>query len=135
MSHVHNHDHSTTDAYDPAQVIDPVCGMTVDPAKAKGPSVHDGKPYYFCGSGCLTKFEAEPDRYMQEETNGESSESGSSDETLTQPQKMPCHPQGTILRTEIPARSRPQLLGWVTCERLAVSDPKAWHRDGLAEPS
>src|SRR4029077_15691840 len=41
---------------------DPVCGMTVDPAAAPGPHVHNGRSYYFCCSGCLHKFKVDPDR-------------------------------------------------------------------------
>jgi P-type Cu+ transporter len=44
---------------------DPVCGMTVNPAKAAGTSEHRGRTYYFCGAGCLAKFTAEPDRYLR----------------------------------------------------------------------
>ena len=31
---------------------DPVCGMTVDPARAKATHEHAGKMYYFCCAGC-----------------------------------------------------------------------------------
>ena len=46
------------------QVIDPVCGMTVDPRTAKHVAVHDGQQYSFCSVGCRTKFVAEPARYL-----------------------------------------------------------------------
>jgi uncharacterized membrane protein YraQ (UPF0718 family)/YHS domain-containing protein len=36
---------------------DPVCGMTVDRAKART-SVRDGVTYYFCGEGCRQRFES-----------------------------------------------------------------------------
>lgn len=39
-------------------LIDPVCGMTVDPARAAGMSERDGARYYFCSTGCKTKFDA-----------------------------------------------------------------------------
>src|SRR5262249_30277702 len=40
---------------------DPVCGMTVDPAKAKGGSfAHGGTTYYFCSPGCREKFASDP---------------------------------------------------------------------------
>ena len=42
------------------RAIDPVCGMTVDPAKAKGSFVHDGMTYYFCSAGCREKFASDP---------------------------------------------------------------------------
>ena len=44
---------------------DPVCGMTVNPAKAAGNREHRGHTYYFCGAGCVAKFTAEPDRYVK----------------------------------------------------------------------
>ncbi|HKW03220.1 MAG TPA: heavy metal translocating P-type ATPase [Vicinamibacterales bacterium] len=43
------------------RAIDPVCGMTVDPAKARGGSfVYDGTTYYFCSPGCREKFAGDP---------------------------------------------------------------------------
>jgi P-type Cu+ transporter len=52
----------------PTQVMDPVCGMTVDPATAAGKTEYAGKTYYFCHPGCKTKFEAEPQKYMTRKT-------------------------------------------------------------------
>jgi copper/silver-translocating P-type ATPase len=37
--------------------IDPICGMTVDPATAAGSSVRDGKTIYFCSLGCKARFD------------------------------------------------------------------------------
>jgi len=45
-------------------VRDPVCGMTVDPAKAAATVTHDGKDYFFCGKGCAAKFSAMPESYL-----------------------------------------------------------------------
>ena len=36
--------------------IDPICGMTVNPATAAGSFRHEGATYYFCSKGCLQKF-------------------------------------------------------------------------------
>src|SRR5580765_2563061 len=44
--------------------LDPVCGMTVDPAKAAGQFEHKGTSYYFCSKGCLAKFAADPEKYL-----------------------------------------------------------------------
>ena len=44
--------------------VDPVCGMTVDPATSSYSSTHDGSEYHFCSSGCLAKFEASPDGFL-----------------------------------------------------------------------
>jgi Cu+-exporting ATPase len=44
--------------------LDPVCGMTVDPAKAAGQFEHKGTTFYFCSKGCLAKFAADPEKYL-----------------------------------------------------------------------
>src|SRR5207245_7370848 len=44
--------------------LDPVCGMTVDPARAAGQVEHEGTTYYFCSKGCAAKFTADPKRYL-----------------------------------------------------------------------
>ena len=44
--------------------VDPVCGMTVDPATAKFSAEHEGTRYYFCCGGCLAKFQADPAKYL-----------------------------------------------------------------------
>ncbi|HSA69472.1 MAG TPA: heavy metal translocating P-type ATPase [Burkholderiales bacterium] len=44
--------------------LDPVCGMNVDPAKAAGEFDHKGTKFYFCSKHCLTKFKAEPAKYV-----------------------------------------------------------------------
>ena len=48
----------------PAAVHDPVCGMTVDPAKAKHCAEHAGDSYFFCSAKCREKFIAEPAHYV-----------------------------------------------------------------------
>lgn len=42
---------------------DPVCGMTVDPAKAAGQSTYQGTTFFFCSAGCKRKFDAAPEQY------------------------------------------------------------------------
>ena len=49
----------------PATVIDPVCGMSVDPASARASADHEGKMYYFCAKGCKKAFLEEPDQYIR----------------------------------------------------------------------
>jgi P-type Cu+ transporter len=44
---------------------DPVCGMSVDPAKAKATAEHQRKTFYFCCSGCAAKFQAAPEKFLQ----------------------------------------------------------------------
>ena len=43
---------------------DPVCGMTVDPAKAAATVEHEGTRYFFCSQGCATKFRTDPKKYL-----------------------------------------------------------------------
>ena len=43
---------------------DPVCGMTVDPARAAAKVEHAGKTSYFCSAGCGKKFAASPEKYL-----------------------------------------------------------------------
>ena len=44
--------------------VDPVCGMTVDPARAAGSFEYGGTTHYFCSNGCLAKFSADPQRFL-----------------------------------------------------------------------
>ena len=48
----------------PAGTLDPVCGMTVDPATAKHRTEHAGKSYFFCSAGCKARFETDPANYL-----------------------------------------------------------------------
>ena len=45
-------------------VLDPVCGMSVDPATARHRHTHQGHDYFFCSAGCRTKFIADPQKYL-----------------------------------------------------------------------
>ncbi len=44
---------------------DPVCGMTVNPERAKHSSEYGGRTIYFCSAGCKTKFDSAPESYLQ----------------------------------------------------------------------
>jgi xanthine dehydrogenase accessory factor len=48
----------------PSQAIDPICGMTVDVARARHTAEHAGRAYYFCCAGCRERFLAAPERYL-----------------------------------------------------------------------
>ena len=53
---------------EPAQAVDPVCGMTVAATDASHPLDHDGVTYYFCCTSCRRKFELDPAAYATRET-------------------------------------------------------------------
>ncbi|MFC5422956.1 heavy metal translocating P-type ATPase [Bosea eneae] len=69
--HGHHHDHGLHGGHHhehegaAGQVKDPVCGMTVDPHATTHRAQYEGKPYYFCSSGCQSKFMAEPAKYVE----------------------------------------------------------------------
>ncbi len=47
--------------------IDPVCGMKVNPEKARFKSDYRGKTYLFCSQGCQTRFDRTPGEYLDNE--------------------------------------------------------------------
>ena len=60
--HHGHHDHNATPE-SANGLKDPVCGMKVTP-QSEHHVEHDGQPYYFCSTKCLSKFNAEPQRYI-----------------------------------------------------------------------
>jgi P-type Cu+ transporter len=53
-------------------VIDPVCGMRVDPLRSAGNFEYRGRLYYFCGKRCLEKFRQEPERFASSKATTQS---------------------------------------------------------------
>lgn len=53
------------DRRDPNLMIDPVCGMDVDPATAAAKSVYEGKTYYFCDKNEKAQFDKEPEKFLK----------------------------------------------------------------------
>lgn len=51
--------------------VDPVCGMDVDPDKGYG-KMYQGEPYRFCSRSCLDKFDAEPEKYLNQHGENQS---------------------------------------------------------------
>jgi Cu+-exporting ATPase len=47
-----------------AEMIDPVCGMTVEPGAGKPSLKYQGVEYHFCCTSCRTKFSANPQHYL-----------------------------------------------------------------------
>ncbi len=75
---------------------DPVCNMDVTRDHAKGHSHYQGIDYYFCSVGCKTKFEANPQNYLQTSTVSDVTESKLNQESGVW--TCPMHPQ--IIRQE-----------------------------------
>ncbi len=63
--HQHDNHEAPGAASGPEQVTDPVCGMTVNPATAKGGQhQHGGTTYYFCNPKCREKFVQDPAKFL-----------------------------------------------------------------------
>ncbi|CAN5841803.1 hypothetical protein BH24CHL6_BH24CHL6_08050 [soil metagenome] len=48
-------------------IIDPVCGMSVEPDTARAKGLHSRftvTEYFFCGKGCKLEFDDDPERYL-----------------------------------------------------------------------
>lgn len=73
--HGHSHDHGNSQGHPavnngeakPTALKDPVCGMTVTEHSAHQ-STHMGRTFFFCGTKCKTKFDANSMQYMGEHT-------------------------------------------------------------------
>lgn len=51
----------------PTHLIDPVCGMTVDVARAEAAGLlveYEGRTFAFCRAGCRRAFTEEPETYL-----------------------------------------------------------------------
>ncbi len=46
-------------------MIDPVCGMEIEPTSAVASHEHGGKTYYFCCERCREKFQGHPAKYLK----------------------------------------------------------------------
>jgi Cu+-exporting ATPase len=53
-----------SDQHQQGTVKDPVCGMWVDPEKARGSAVYKDQNYYFCSPRCSERFKADPEKYF-----------------------------------------------------------------------
>lgn len=46
------------------EMVDPVCGMTVEPSEAAAAWDHEGRTYYFCSVGCFERFRSDPQGHL-----------------------------------------------------------------------
>ena len=52
-------------------MIDPICGMEVEPNTAAGSYVYNGQTYYFCSQHCLAKFKEDPEKFLKSQGHPE----------------------------------------------------------------
>jgi P-type Cu+ transporter len=63
--HDHHHHHGSPQGADTSTlVIDPVCGMKVEPTTSKHHFDRGGTVFHFCSAGCREKFAADPAKYL-----------------------------------------------------------------------
>jgi P-type Cu+ transporter len=48
-------------------VLDPVCGMTIDPQDSVGSLEFEGRTYHFCAASCQQAFGASPTEFVRNE--------------------------------------------------------------------
>src|SRR5579863_3327318 len=77
-------------------VRDPVCGMTIYPARAAGHFDHAGLTYYFCSTHCVERFKADPSRFVAPESAPTDPAQPPTDPSPLKEWTCPMHPQ--ILR-------------------------------------
>ena len=54
----------SVEAHNEQIVKDPVCQMNVLPERAAGSYEYKGETFYFCSKGCLTRFQTDPEKYL-----------------------------------------------------------------------
>jgi Cu+-exporting ATPase len=67
------------------EVVDPVCGMTIDPADAAGRFDYKGTTYYFCHQSCLDRFRAAPEEFLNPDAAPKPAPAGDADAEYTCP--------------------------------------------------
>src|SRR5215207_9007382 len=55
---------SAPELVEQAEVIDPVCGMSILPSRAAGHVAHAGRTYYFCSASCMRRFQDTPEAFL-----------------------------------------------------------------------
>ncbi len=89
MNHECHHQH------DNAAITDPVCGMKVT-SDSEHRFTHEGEEYYFCSSGCLKKFSADPGKYLKPSTSDSKHENHDNEQARTDSgvaYTCPMHPE------------------------------------------
>lgn len=77
-----------------SEYIDPICGMTVKPETAAGRHEYDRVTYYFCSTGCLAKFKADPEKFISKTVAVELDADDAANEPKSQVEyTCPMHPE------------------------------------------
>ena len=80
------HAHSTP----PAEAVDPICGMSVDPATTPHHAAHQGENYHFCSAKCRERFAARPELFVDTDDHAAPDARASSPDAVY---TCPMHPE------------------------------------------
>jgi len=62
--HQHHQTNEDMSLADPRMVLDPVCGMSLDPALSEFTVERDGDRHDFCSKRCMMAFESNPQDFL-----------------------------------------------------------------------
>jgi len=120
--HTHHHDHARDQAIGESLVLDPVCGMSVDPQTSLSHD-HGGKTFHFCSSSCRDKFARDPGKYLDQ---------AKSDKRVSDPVcGMSVDPQTAISHDHA---GKTYFFCCAGCKQKFSSDPAQYLHPETAEP-
>jgi P-type Cu+ transporter len=91
------------------EVVDPVCGMTITPEDSVGSVIYRDQTYYFCNQGCLERFRATPEAFVEGGRRPGSKDAPGEtfvcpmDPEVRESEPGPCPKCGMALEPEIPS--------------------------------
>src|SRR5262245_29782293 len=68
-------------------MIDPICGMEVEPNTAAGKQEHNGQTYLFCSPHCLETFKKDPARFLKPQAHEHADRAHDHDHAHVSPEK------------------------------------------------
>jgi Cu+-exporting ATPase len=111
------HDGPTASA---AASVDPVCGMTVDPAKAAGRAEHGGRTYLFCSGRCLSEFQRDPTRYVGAPARASEAAPAATPNAVAGDMRAAGRPLQTVLRRAESGQVKDPVCGMVVDKATAL---------------
>ncbi len=113
-------------------MIDPICGMNVEPNSAAASHVHNGQAYYFCSLHCLAKFKADPEKFLESPAPGQGAQRHGHSRGQEQ---ATAHPHGNRETTPKPSADHPSAFALYVCPmdaEVRQSKPGACPKCGMA---
>lgn len=77
-----------------AEVVDPVCGMTIATEDALDTHTYKGTEYYFCSPSCVERFRQSPDQFLDKPPGSEAVTAQNKDTEYTCPMDLEVRQEG-----------------------------------------